>query len=475
MPNPKKYTTTPRTKKALSSESTIVSKKVEEMTVSDWISVLKLKIVSVKDNDNLLQNIVGHEENKNFFLQIASFFSSPKTKKRSIAFENHPNLFFIGPAGVGKTTCSFAIAKAMKVPIIVIDTQNLVTAMPDHKSFDAVFEGLRMVIESVGKSVVLFKEVQYINSYTQNNNVAVSTMICSLITHFTECLFISTTSQEEVTFQRFFLEDGGFDTPVTFELPNHSERETLIRRFISIYPYEEDIDFDKLARDFIDYSGGEIQKTLKAAYIQCLIKGIEKLNYKQINESIWSEQFGKEVKKMSEKEIRLTAYHEAGHVICGFYGCPNYQVSKVEVLHRQESLGLTMGENDEDKESYTIEDLEGRILLNYGGKIAEEITFETSTSGVVQDLASATIIATQMVKRCGMDKDFGPVYLDDNVFDSPILHDSADIIIQHLLKRLYAKATRIMLEHRDKLILIAEALIKKEVLYKEEVLDLLNQ
>jgi cell division protease FtsH len=408
-------------------------------------------------------------------MQIASLFSATKTRKLSVAVEGHPNLLFVGPSGVGKTTCAFAIAKSMKVPIIVIDTQNLVTAMPDHKSFDPVFNGLRMVIEDTGKAVVLFKEVQYINSYSQNNNVSVSTMICSLVSMFKDCLFIATTSQEEVSFQRFFLDDGGFDTPVTFDVPNHSERDSLIRRFISIYPYEEGIDFDKLARDFIDYTGGEIQKTLKAAYFQCLIKGFKKLSYKQINEAIWAEQYGKEVKKMSDKEIRLTAYHEAGHVIAGFYGCPNYQVSKVEVLHRQETLGLTMGESDEDKESYTVEDLEGRIILNHGGKVAEEVTFGTSTSGVVQDLASATVIAIQMIKRCGMDPDFGPVYLDDEVFDSPILHDSADEKVRALLKRLYAKTTKIMLEHKDKLILIAEALIKKDVLYKEEVLDLLNQ
>jgi cell division protease FtsH len=475
-PTPRRYKLKKSGEKNAITSSTRSQGKEPEMTVEECIESLELKIVLPEDNDNFMDNLIGHAENKDFIVQIASFFTEEEEDEAegNILLE-HPNLLFVGPQGVGKTTCAFAVAKAMEVPIVVIDTQNLVTAMPDHRQFSRVFGGLSKVLDAVGGAVVLFKEVQYINSYSQNNNIAVSTMICSLIRNYPECLFIATTSQEEVAFQRFFLEEGGFEIPVTFELPNHAEREALIRRFISIYPHEDDIDYDKLARDFIDYSGGDIQKTLKAAWYQCRIKKIPKLNYKMINEAIWAEQYGREVKKMQEKEIRLTAYHEAGHVIAGFYGCPNYQVSKVEVLRRQESLGLTMGENDEEKESYTIEDLEGRIILNFGGKVAEELTFHTSTSGVVQDLANATVIAVQMIKRCGMDPDFGPVYVDDEVFPSNILDDDADVRVQNLLKRLYQKAITIMLEHKDKLILIAEALCKKEVLYKEEVLALLNQ
>ncbi len=475
-PTPRRYKLKRAGDKVATTPDTSMEKEIEAI-IQECIESLELKIVLPEDNDNFLENIVGHKDNKEFILQIASFLSEEDEEDTSddSSLIGHPNLLFVGPQGAGKTICAFAVAKAMEVPIIVIDTQNLVTAMPDHKQFSRVFGGLSAVIGGVGSSVVLFKEVQYINSYSQNNNIAVSTMICSLIRNYPESLFIATTSQEEVAFQRFFLEEGGFDVPVTFELPDHAEREALIRRFISAYPHEDDIDCDKLARDFIDYSGGDIQKTLRAAWRQCKIKKIPKLNYKLINEAIWAEQYGREVKKMQENEIRLTAYHEAGHVIAGFYGCPNYQVSKVEVLRRQESLGLTMGENDEDKESYTIQDLEGRIILNFGGKVAEEITFNTSTSGVVQDLANATVIAVQMIKRCGMDPDFGPVYIDDEIFQSNILDDDADVRIQNLLKRLYQQTIRIMLEHRDKLILIAETLCQKEVLYKEEVLALLNQ
>ena len=213
---------------------------------------------------------------------------------------------------------------------------------------------------------------------------------------------------------------------------------------------------------------------LKKAYIQCLIDGKEQLTYEVINSTIYSETFGSEIRKMSDEEMRLTAYHEAGHVIAGYYGSNDYKVSKVEVKFRSSSLGLTDADADEDKHTMTREDIKGYIILCLGGKCAEQIIFNTNTSGVCQDLAQATMYAESFVKLFGMDEIFGPICLSDDVFISETLSTIADIKIQEMLIQLEKKTTSIILEHKDKLTTIAEALIKKETLYKEEVMEILE-
>lgn len=471
MPNPEKSTVEVVSKRRPRT-SPLPGKTEKEhsapLTIEEVIDLVKLKVVSPTENDNLLSNIVGLKDNKDYFSQIISLI------KENADFRFYPNMLFLGPSGTGKTTSAFAIAKELDVPIIVIDTQKLVSVIPDHKVMNRVFEGINSLLEKTGDCVVLFKEIQYVNTFEHNMNVTLCTKICELLSNFKNNLFIASSSQERNEFHAFFIGQDGFDTPVTFECPNHQERIELIKRAIADYPYEDDIDYDKLSRDFIDYSGGDIRKTLKSAYIQCLINGENKLNYRRINSAISIEQYGKEIKKMTDKEIRLTAYHEAGHVILGYYGCPEYKVSKVEVKHRQGTLGLTIGESDEEKDTYTKEDMIGRIILAFGGKVAEQLMIGTTSTGVTGDLATATVIAEAIIKKFGMDDDFGPVFLDDEVFYSDVLADDADIKIQNLLKSTYAKAVQIMLEHKDKLIAVAEALIKNEVLYKEEVLEILE-
>ena len=239
-------------------------------------------------------------------------------------------------------------------------------------------------------------------------------------------------------------------------------------------PHDEKLDVEKLSRDFFGFSGGQIHDFLRKALVQAVLKGKDKLTYELINNTMYSEMYGGKVRKMSEKELRLTAYHEAGHVVAGYFGCPDYKVSKVEVVNRRETLGLTDPEVDEEKHSYTREDIKGRIITALGGKVAEQVIFNTSTSGVVGDLAQAAGVADGYVRRFGMDDSFGPVFVDDDTFYSDELAKIADLKIRELLITLEKETYRVILEHKDKLIGIAEALIKKETLYREEILRILE-
>ena len=441
--------------------------KAQAYSVEEVVELLQVKTLLPKDNDNFFKNIIGNTTIVNYFTNIVKLLKS-ESAIEGLDKEFHPSFLLLGVVGIGKALTAYSFAKEMNLPIIVIDTEKLLQDFSNK-----IIKGIKSVIGQYERSVVLFKDVNYCDQLESDKAISLFSKLCNIKNSFPKSFFFASAS-ETAAYPQFFYGSEGFDTRLSFNAPDPKEREKLIKKFIKNIPHDEKLDYDKVSRDFIGFSGGAIADMLKKAWIQCVIEGKPKLTYEAINSTIYSETFGSKIRKMSDKEMKLTAYHEAGHVIAGYYGAPNYKVSKVEVVFRSSSLGLTDSETDEEKLSYTREDIKGHIITCLGGKVAEQIMFNTNTSGVISDLASATTLAESYVKYFGMDPTMGPVCLQDEIFCSDILNDSADLKIRDMLIMLEGETTRIVTEHKDKLIALAEALVKKETLYKEEVLAILK-
>ena len=440
--------------------------KAQAYSVEEVVEMLQVKTLLPKDNDNFFKNIIGNTTIVKYFTNMVKLLKSESAIKGIGTY--HPSFLLLGVSGIGKALTVYSFAKEMDLPIVVIDSEKLL------QDFSVkIVNGIKSVIAQYDKCVVLFKDVNYSNMLDEDKMTAFLSKLCNIKNSFPRSFFFASASQFAF-YPQFFFGAEGFNNRVSFNSPDPKEREKLIKKFIKNIPYDEHLDFDKVARDFIGCSGGDISDILNKAWISCLLEDKPKLTYEIINATIYSETFGNKIRKMSEKEMRLTAYHEAGHVVAGYYGSTDYKVSKVEVVFRPQSLGLTDPETDEDKLSYTREDIRGRIIHCLGGKVAEQLMFNTNTSGVSADLSNATTLAESYVKYFGMDKSFGPICLQEEVFPSEYLNRVADIKIQEMLIELEAKATEIVLEHKDKLVAIAEELIKKETLYKEEVMAILE-
>ena len=453
---------------SIDSQTSIRKLKSSTHPEKETIDLLEIKYLPPEENDNFFKNMIGNKEIVKYFTQLLKVFKSVDgLEMLGDAFQ--PAFFLLGPDGIGKALTVYCFAKEMELPIIVIDTEKL---MQDFSN--KIFMRLKSLINT-GRCVVLFKDVSYAAlNLTEEKKVQFFSKICNLVNSCEEYSFFFASASFTANYPSFWTSAEGFNNVLTYNLPNPKERELLIKKFLRNIPHQSNLDIPKIARDFAGSSGGFIADILKKSYIQCIIDGKKRLDYKIINSTLYSENFGSEVKKMTEKEMRLTAYHEAGHVIAGYYGTPDYKISKVECVFRSESLGLTEPETDEDKLSNTREDIIGRIVHALGGKCAEQIIFNTSTSGVLSDLASATIYADTYVKAFGMDPTFGPVCVQEEIFVSETLSSIADIKVQELLMKLENQTTTILLEHKDKLIALAEELIKKETLYKEEVMEILE-
>ena len=178
---------------------------------------------------------------------------------------------------------------------------------------------------------------------------------------------------------------------------------------------------------------------------------------------------GEKKKKMTDKEKLSTAYHEAGHVIAGYFSNPNYQLSRVEISPRTSSLGLTATDIDERKFAYFKEDFENLILECLGGMAAEEVVYHSHTSGVIEDLSEATAIAVNMVRAYGMNDLIGPMQIAPEITDSEHFKAIADTQVSENLKKLLNKTIRIISEHRAYLDALAKTLVEKEVILGNEI------
>lgn len=443
------------------------SGKKKEYTIDQVKKKLRPKILLPDDNDNFFKSIIGHKDIVDQLTETVALLTSG-SDIQILGVNYHPSFVLLGMQGVGKTITAFAFAKEMNLPIIAINCERIVQDYSEE-----LFEGLIKLIESVGRCVVMFKEIQFFANMKTEESVPIYNMILDVKDSFPDSFFIVSASVT-TTYPSYFMGEEGFDTIISFNPPGPEDREALTRKFLEELPYVEDLDIPKLARDFYGFSGGDIKCLLKKAFLQAYFEGKDQLTYEIINQTMYSDMFGKQVSKMSEKELRFTAYHEAGHVVAGYFGCPEYKISKVEVVHRSYSLGLTDPEVDEKKLSTTKEDLKGEIIHSLGGKCAEQIIFGTSTSGVMQDLQQATALADGYICKFGMDETFGPVYVDDDEYYSDSLKAIADSKMQELMINLEHETTKILLEHKDKLVLLAETLAKKETLYKQEILEILE-
>lgn len=445
-----------------------IGQKATPLTYDEVVEALGIRIVPPEENDNLLENVIGLEEVKKYLNQSLEIFKNPndpKNKKATL----YRNFLFVGEAGAGRTMTAFAFAKEANLPIIVINSEKFVSEKPI-----ALVKGLREVLDKHSPAVVLFKKFEYINELDVDKTINVFSKVSDYLNYYSNNFFFASTIPETPLMDVILSKDA-FKVMLGFETPTLPQREKLLKRFIADYPHDEDINISKIARDIIGMNAGKISALLSSAYNHALREGKDKIDFESVDTMLSSQLYGYKKSSMTEKERKLTAYHEAGHVIAGYFNNPDYKVSKVEVAHRSESLGLTISEDDENKFSYTKEDYEAQIIECFGGMVAERLLLKTNTSGVAADLAMAAKIAECMVKKYGMSDEFGPVSVIDHesCFYSETLNEQADFIIQSMLKKLYNQTTLLMQKYDKALVALSEALLEKETLFTNEINDIL--
>ena len=280
------------------------------------------------------------------------------------------------------------------------------------------------------------------------------------------------------------LRPGRFDRHVTIDRPDLEGRKAILRVHARGKPMDAAVDLDVVAKRTPGFTGADLANVINEAALLSARWGDQTIGMKAIEEAIDRVMAGPERKSrvMSEGEKRMIAYHEGGHALVA-YVLPNTDpVHKISVIPRGRALGYTLTLPEQDKVLATREQLTDELAMLLGGRVAEELTAGEITTGAANDIERATKIARQMVTEYGMSDLVGPlslgqkqheVFLGRDFSAEPNYSDQVafeiDTEVRRLIDQAHDEALDILREHRAKLDEIADALIARETIDREEV------
>ncbi len=285
------------------------------------------------------------------------------------------------------------------------------------------------------------------------------------------------------------LRPGRFDRQVVVAMPDIKEREAILRIHAEKVPLAQDVDFQRIARGTPGTSGADIANLVNEAALFAARNdkpAVDTADFEEARDKIL---MGVARKSMviSEKERRMTAFHEAGHALLHYYLKNADPLHKVTIIPRGRALGLALSLPDEDSYSRTKGWIADRITIMYGGWAAEKLFYAETTTGTKQDIQQASDLARKMVCEWGMAEELGPIAYGQE--DEPIFlgkeiarrkdyseetAERIDSSVKKILSKSIAEAESLLAEHKEQLEKLAEQLILKETLVDEEIRILLG-
>jgi cell division protease FtsH len=288
------------------------------------------------------------------------------------------------------------------------------------------------------------------------------------------------------------LRPGRFDRQVVVGLPDIRGREQILHVHMKKAPVAEDVNASLIARGTPGYSGADLANLVNEAALFAARANRSEVTMEEFEKAKDKILMGAERKTMvmSEKEKENTAYHEAGHAIVGRLVPEHDPVYKVSIIPRGRALGVTMFLPEEDRHSISKRGIESNICSLYGGRIAEELTLgkDGVTTGASNDIERATKYARNYVTKWGLSEKLGAQLYSEDEQNSylgssgggqmaHLSDDTAKTIdaeVKSLLDNCYQRATQILVEHRDKLEMMKDALMEYETIDADQIDDIMS-
>ncbi|MGZ4366997.1 MAG: ATP-dependent zinc metalloprotease FtsH, partial [Gaiellaceae bacterium] len=279
------------------------------------------------------------------------------------------------------------------------------------------------------------------------------------------------------------LRPGRFDRQIVVDRPDRNGRKKILEVHSKGKPLASEIDLDTLAAGTPGFTGADLANLVNEAALLAARRGKKVIEQEELEEGIMRVIAGPEKKTrlFSETERKITAYHELGHAIVGFFLDQESEVHKISIIGRGQALGYTISLPREDRYLTTKQNLMNQLAMTLGGRAAEEIIFNEVTTGAANDLEKVTHTAKQMVMRFGMSEKLGPRVLGRN-HDMPFLGREMgaepdyseevareiDDEIRRIIEEAHQTATMVLREHIDQLHTVSLILIERETIDKDQ-------
>ncbi len=458
----------------------------------------KARLMSEDQIKTTFGDVAGCDEAKEDVKELVDFLRDP-SKFQRLGGRIPKGVLMVGPPGTGKTLLAKAIPGEAKVPFFTISGSDFV------EMFVGVGASrVRDMFEQAKKQspcIIFIDEIDAVGRHRgagmggghDEREQTLNQLLVEMdgFEGNEGVIVIAATNRPDVL-DPALLRPGRFDRQVVVSLPDIIGREQILKVHLKKVPLADGIEPAVIARGTPGFSGADLANLVNEAALFAARRNQRLVTMEELELAKDKIMMGAERKSMvmNEKEKLNTAYHESGHAIVGRLMPEHDPVYKVSIIPRGRALGVTMFLPEEDKYSHSKRFLISSICSLFGGRIAEELTlgFEGVTTGASNDIERATQLARNMVTKWGLSEKLGPLQYDTES-EEPFLGRSAgqshtvyspetaqriDEEVRNIIDTCYEKARQILIENRDKLDLMADALMKYETIDRYQIDDIME-
>ena len=448
----------------------------------------KAKLHSDKDKVTF-DNVAGLVEEKYEVKELIDFLKNPK-KFQKLGARIPKGVLLVGPPGTGKTLLARAVAGEANVPFYYISGSDFVELFVGVGA-----SRVRDMFKQAKQTAPCLIFIDEIDAVGRQRCTGLGgghdereQTLNQLLTEMdgfgaNEGIIIIAATNRPDVLDPALLRPGRFDRQVTVSLPDVGEREAILKVHAKNKILAKNVTLKYLANRTSGFSGADLENLLNEAALLAVRRDKTEITMSEIDEAHDRVLMGpaKKSRKVSEKDKKITAYHEAGHVVAGMKQENSNIVQKVTIIPRGMAGGYTNIQSEEEKMHTTKNELTETICTFLAGRVAEQLIFDDITTGAENDIERATKIARAMVCEYGM-SELGPVQLEQSESSVFLGRDynksrnfsdqvafEIDQQIRKIIDECYAKTEKILKDNKDLLDLIATNLAKYETLTKEQI------
>ena len=447
----------------------------------------KAKVFFGAKPDVTFKDVAGIDEAREELNELVDFLRDPN-KYRKLGARIPKGVLMVGAPGTGKTLLARAIAGEAGVPFfhtsgsefeemlvgagasrvrdLFAKAKKAAPSLIFIDEIDAVARKRGTRIQSGTTEQTLNQILVEMDGFERNTNVIV----------------LAATNRPDVL-DPAILRPGRFDRQIRIDLPDMQGRKEILEVHGKNKPFDADVDLEKIAKRTVGFTGADLENILNEAAIIAAKVGKKTISMEDIEKAVSKVVLGpaKKSRKRTDKEVQLVAYHEAGHAVVAKFTPDATPVDKISIVSRGSSGGVTMFIPEKDEYITSRRKLIADITVSLGGRAAEEVALDDISTGASNDIEKATMVAKRMIQKFGMSEKLGLVRygeFEDNEYlgygygeskdFSEKTAEEIDLEVRNLIQECYKNARQILIDNRDKLDAVANALLEKEVMGKEE-------
>lgn len=448
----------------------------------------RAKMVNSEDQKVTFQDVAGADEEKSDLQEVVEFLKAPK-KFLQLGARIPKGVLLVGPPGTGKTLIAKAVAGEAGVPFFSIsgsDFVELYVGVGASRVRDLFDQAKRHA-----PSIVFIDEIDAVGrqrgaglggGHDEREQTLNQLLVEMDGFGANEGVIILAATNRPDILDSALLRPGRFDRQVYIGVPDVKGRKAIMQVHSRKKPFEEDVDFDAIAKTTAGFTGADLENLLNEAALLAARRSKEKIGNREIDDAFLKVIMGNEKKSRvySEKEKKLTAYHEAGHAIVTRLMPSQGPVHQISIVPRGRAGGFTLSLPKEDKYYSSKNEMEDELVTLLGGRVAEKLVMDDISTGASNDIERASDIARRMVTRYGMSDKLGPiafgsdhdeVFLGRDFAASKNYSEEVASLIDEEVKRIideaYRRCEQMLREHMDILDRVAAYLLEHETMSGE--------